>query len=280
MESTRFKLAMGQMLVEGGKASQNLRRAMQMIRGAAERGCALVVLPECLDLGWAYPGAGELAQPIPGKYSAKLCQAAQDAHIYVVAGLTERAGERLYNAAVLLAPDGEILLKHRKINILTDVEGIYSTGDSLSVIQTPLGTFGINICADNFPNSLALGHSLARMGVQILLSPSAWAVDAEHDNVVDPYGDIWKEAYTTLARFYDITVVGVSNVGWINAGAWKGRKCIGCSLAVGPGGEILAEGPYGESAESLIVVQVEMVPRDVTGTAIAEMLKSKGYEGP
>jgi len=175
--------------------------------------------------------------------------------------------------------DGKILSKYRKINILTIAQDIYSPGNSLSVVRTSLGAIGINICADNFPDSLVLGHSLARMGAQILLSPSAWAVEAEYDNNKHPYGSMWKKSYMTLAKLYDMIVVGVSNVGWINAGVWRGRKCIGCSLAVGPGGNILAEGPYGESAESLIVVQVEVIQRSITGTAITEELRRRGYEG-
>jgi len=275
-----FALGMGQMLVEGGKVDQNLERARLMIENAARQGCTVVVLPECLDLGYIYPGAPELAQPIPGNYSDTLCDAARKSQIYVTAGLTERAGERIYNAALLISPDGAILTKHRKINVLTVAQEIYSTGGSLSVVETPLGTIGVNICADNFPESLALGHSLARMGARILLSPSAWAVKPDHDNVKEPYSKTWKKAYTTLARLYDITVVGVSNVGPIDEGVWKGRRCIGCSLAVGPGGTILAQGPYGESAEELLVIQVEIIPCDIRGTAIADMLADKGYEGP
>jgi len=275
-----FALGMGQMIVEGGQVAQNLKRARQMIENAVKQDCKIIVLPECLDLGYTYPGARDLAQPIPGEYSDALCDAALEWQIYVVAGLTERAGGRIYNAALLISPDGRILLKHRKINVLTIAQDIYSTGGSLSVVETPIGTIGVNICADNFPESLALGHSLARMGARILLSPSAWAVKPDHDNVKEPYSKIWKEAYTTLARLYDITVVGVSNVGPINEGVWKGRKCIGCSLAVGPGGNILAQGPYGESAETLMVIQVEIIPCNVTGTAIADMLADKGYQGP
>jgi predicted amidohydrolase len=280
MAKTNTKLAMAQMLVQGGDVAQNLRRAVEMVEQAAEQGCEIVVLPECLDAGWTYPAAHKLAQPIPGKSSDELCHAAESSHAYVVAGLTERARDRIYNTALLISPQGQILLKHRKINILTIAQDIYSIGQSLSVVQTPLGTMGVNICADSFPNSLTLGHSLARMGAQLLLSPSAWAVNADHDNRAMPYGEMWKESYRTLATLYDMTVVGVSNVGWITGGVWKGRKCIGCSLAVGPGGTILAEGPYGESAETLIVVPVEMVHRDAIGTDIAERLKSRGYNGP
>lgn len=275
-----FKLAMGQMRVEPGEPGVNLERAAGMVSRAAHQGCSVVVLPECMDLGWTHPSARELARPIPGERSHLLSAAARDSGLFVVAGLTERAGDRIHNAAVLLSPDGEILLRHRKINVLEIAQDLYATGDSLSVARTPLGTLAVNICADNFPESLVLGHSLARMGAQVLLSPSAWAVDADHDNVKTPYGGMWKQSYVTLARLYDLTVVGVSNVGPITAGPWKTRKCIGCSLAVGPGGKVLAEGPYGESAEALIVVDVEPVPPKVTGTAITGMLRQKGYQGP
>jgi predicted amidohydrolase len=104
------------------------------------------------------------------------------------------------------------------------------------VTETPLGTIAVNICADNSPDSLMLGHSLGRMGARLLLSPSAWAVEADHDNAKDPYGQMWRESYTALAKQHDMTIVGVSNVGWMTGGPWQGRKCIGCSLAVGPGG--------------------------------------------
>jgi predicted amidohydrolase len=164
---------------------------------------------------------------------------------------------------------------------LLDIErSVYCTGDRLAVAETPYGVIGVNICADNFPDSLVLGHSLARMGAQILLSPSAWAVPAEHDPVADPYGALWEGSYCRLASLYEMSVVGVSNVGWITGGPWVGRKCIGCSLAVGTGGGILAKGPYGVNAQQLVVVDVELKPRAVTGTDIAPMLREKGYNGP
>lgn len=254
IETRCFNLGMGQMLVVGGDAEGNLRRAADMIRRAGEQDCAIVVLPECLNLGWTHASALQSAQPIPGPHSDELCRAARQAKIHVAAGLVERAGDRIYNAAILIAPDGTILLKHRKINELDIARPLYSTGQSLAVVRTPLGTIGLDICADNFPESLEIGHALARMGAEFLLSPSAWAVEADHDNVQDPYGGLWRDSFGTLARRNHMTVVGVSNVGRIEGGAWDGFKCIGCSLAVGPGGTILAEGPYGETAEALIIV--------------------------
>lgn len=280
MATTKLRIGMAQILVAGAQPTANLDRATQYIRDAADKGCRLVVLPECLDLGWTDPCARRMAQPIPGDHSQRLVEAAAQSGVYVVAGLVERAGDRLYNAAVLIDSSGRILLVHRKINELDIAHDLYAIGDRLAVAHTELGTLGVSICADNFPNSLAIGHMLARMGAQLLLSPSAWAVDADHDNSTEPYGQRWRCAYRDLGRLYDLPVVGVSNVGWLTEGPWKGRKAIGCSLATDNRGEILAEGPYGEAAEALMVVDVPLRQPRVQGTQIADELAARGYTGP
>jgi predicted amidohydrolase len=221
-----------------------------------------------------------LAEPIPGTRTELLSQAARDHGIHVAAGLTERATDNLFNAAVLFGPSGEILLHHRKINTLDIARDLYAVGDRLGVVVTPLGTIGLNICADNFPDSLAIGHVLARMGAQIIVAPSAWAVESDHDTERTPCRTSWVTSFRELARLYGIAIVGVSNVGWITGGPWKGRKCIGYSLAVGPDGAILAEGKCDVDAEELVVVDVPLRRPAAVGTDIAPMLRAKGYEGP
>lgn len=274
------RVGMAQILVEGGRPAANLARAEAAIRHAAAQQCQIVVLPECLDCGWTHSSARTLAQPIPGAHADRLAAAARAADVFVAAGLVERAGDRLYNSAVLIDPRGEILLKHRKINELDFALDLYATGDRLAVAHTELGTLAINICADNFPNSLAIGHVLARMGAQLLLSPSAWAVEADHDNTRVPYGELWRGAYGELGRLYDLPVVGVSHVGRLTDGPWRGRKVIGCSLATDRRGEVLAQGPYGEAAEALVIVDVELRPQPARGTALAEDVARRGYLGP
>ena len=74
-----FRLGMAQTLVEGGRPGPNLDRAVAAIHRAAELGCRVVVLPECLDLGWTDPSARELAQPIPGPHFDRLATAAREA---------------------------------------------------------------------------------------------------------------------------------------------------------------------------------------------------------
>jgi predicted amidohydrolase len=271
---------MAQMLVEGGRPDANLARAEARIAEAAAMHCQLVVLPECLDLGWTHPSARDLAQPVPGPRSDRLAAAAKRSSIHVAAGLVERSGDRIHNSAILLDPTGRILLHHRKINELDIALDLYSIGDRIGVAETPLGTLGLNICADNFGTSLCIGHVLARMGAQIILSPSAWAVPADYDNAKQPYGDLWRTSYGELSRLYDISVIGVSGVGWLDAGPWQGRKLIGCSLAMGPGGKVIAQGPYGDGAEAMVTIEVSPRPPIARGTSIADVLAQRGYRGP
>ena len=256
MDPRSLRIGMAQMLVVPGALEENLSRAVAMIHAAARANCVIVVLPECLDVGWTSTTAGELAQPVPGPVSNRLCEAAASAGVFVVAGLTERDGDRLFNAAILVGADGEILAKHRKINELDFARETYDAGTSLHVVATEHGVIGINICADNAFSSLALGRGLAAMGAEILLSPCAWAVPPGFDNAARPYGDEWVTAYGALARETGMPVVGVSNVGPVVGGEWDRWRCIGASLAVGSDGEVVVQAPFSDREQALVTVDI------------------------
>src|SRR5262249_60415688 len=115
MPPSAFRLDMAQILVEGGKPAANLDRAVSAIRRAGELGCRVVVLPECLDIGWTHPSTRDFAQPIPGPHFAWLAQAAKDANVYVSAGLVKRAGPKIFNAAVVIGPSVGVRLDSRSI---------------------------------------------------------------------------------------------------------------------------------------------------------------------
>lgn len=268
------------MLVEGGNLTGNLARATEMIKEAGQVGCTVVVLPECLDAGWSHPSARDLAQPVPGPTVDALAAAAQAEGIYVAAGVTERAGDQIYNSAVFLGPTGELLLLHRKINELPVAGEMYATGNRLGIVATPFGNVGLTIGSDNFGTSLVLGHSLCRMGAHFIFAPSSWVVEATHDQQQNPYGAAWRNSHRQLSYLYGVTVVSVNHVGPLTAGPWKGRKAIGCSLAFGSSGEAIAQGQYGEAAQQLLTVRARAVWRNVKGAEYAPYLKAKGYDGP
>ncbi|WP_426491793.1 carbon-nitrogen hydrolase family protein [Hymenobacter sp. 102] len=272
-----IRVGMGQLLVEGGEPERNLERAERMVAEAASHQCDVVLLPETLDFAWTHPSALTEAQPIPGPYSDRLCQAARRHGLYLCAGLTERAPDgRNYNAAILINPQGEIICKYHKINLLEVELPFYAVGRTLNVVETPLGKIGVNICADNFLDGLPIGHTLARMGAEFILSPSSWTVDYSITEEHDPYREKWVKPYSILAQLYNVSVVGTTSVGYIVGGPYEGKKSVGCSLAVDATG-IRAQGVFNEFAGDLVVADLPRPVRAEQGTQIGQMLQRKGY---
>ncbi len=261
-----FTLALCQMHVTGGQVEANRTRARELLAEAAAQGAEVAVLPECMDCGWTHPVAREAAEPVPdGATCRMLRDAAREHRMYVCSGLVERAGESIYNAAVLIGPDGEVLIHHRKINELDIGHDLYAQGDRIAVARTPLATFGVVICADSFARDEVLTRSVGYLGADVILSPSSWAVDADHDNQTDPYGGTWRRVYGRVCREFSLHMVGVSDVGRLVAGPWQGRKTIGCSMVVGPEGEPILEAPYGDQAETVLTVKLQPLPRPARG---------------
>jgi predicted amidohydrolase len=138
-----FTLAMVQMRVEGGQKQRNLHHARELIGQAASQGAQVVLLPEAMPLGWTHSSARREADAIPdGETCAMLREVARAHRIYVCSGVIERAGERIFNSAVLIGPDGDLLLHHRKLNELDIAHDLYARGNRLNVAETPLGTLG------------------------------------------------------------------------------------------------------------------------------------------
>lgn len=274
-----FQLAMVQMKVDGGKKSENLARAVERIGEAAAGGAEVVLLPEVMDLGWTHGSARDQASEVPGgDVCTALADAARRHGVYVCGGLVERDGDRIFNSAVLLGPDGELLLRQRKLNELDIAHDCYDQGDRLGVCHTPLGSFGLLICADAVADGFCLSRSLGYMGADIILSPCAWAVPPDHDNAAEPYGNMWRDAYGAVARDFSLWFAGVSNIGPVSDGPWRGWNCIGCSLLVDPEGEIARQGAYGAEAELILRADIALTPRPTRGTGWPQYYqKAKAY---
>ena len=272
---TKIKIALAQMLVEGGEPVRNFERAAILIKQAALKHCELVLLPETIDFAWTHPSAKTECHSIPGDFSDFFCRQAIDNHIYICVGLTERRGEKRYNTAILIDKNGKIILKYSKINLLVVEHDYYEVGNTLNVVETPFGIIGVNICADNYSESIVIGHTLARMGAQIILSPASWTVDYSITEEEDPYHDKWIKPLSSIAKLYNILLFSTTSVGYIVGGPYEGKKMVGCSLAVNKDG-IVAQGQFNEFAGELIVVDTEVPVNHEKGTQIGERLTKIG----
>jgi predicted amidohydrolase len=252
MRQSGVRVALAQIKVEAGDLVGNLERARKAIVAAKQLGADVIVLPECLDFGWCGCEAIFQAQPIPGAFSSLFLEWSKDAELFIVAGLTERAGDKLFNASVLIDPIHGLIGTHRKIHELEFAQRLYSIGDQLEVFDTTIGRIAIPICADLLVTETGL--ELGKLGAEIILSPASWAVPPDFDDQATPYGSEWIDSYRNIAKNYKIPVVGVSNIGQIEGWPWDQWPVIGRSLAIGRDGNILAFGKYNE--EDLIFIKL------------------------
>jgi len=263
-----IRIGMAQLLVEGGEAERNFERAEKLIQQGVEEKCDIILLPETLDFAWTHPRAIEECRSIPGKFSDYFCELAKKYNVWLCLGLTEKVSDKKrYNTALLINNEGEIVLKHHKINLLTVEFPYYEIGNTLNVIDSPWGKIGINICADNYIDSIDIGATLARMGAQIILSPSSWTVDYSITEEMNPYQEKWKKPLSILAKRFGLTILSTTSVGYIVGGPYEGKKSVGCSLAIGPKG-IIQEGQFNEFSGELTIAEFEVFKRKEKGIEI------------
>jgi len=87
----------------------------------------------------------------------------------------------------------------------------------------------------------------------------------KENNAKEPYGQLWLDNYCPVAGDFRLWIAGVSNVGWLEDGPWKGHKCIGCSLVIGPDGRKVLMGPYGADSEAILYTDINLEPRPARG---------------
>lgn len=222
------KIAMCQIFSLDGDRAGNLVRIENAIRQAKDAGAEIACLPEMVILGWVNPDAHNRAFPIPGPDCDHLCKLAVDYDIHVCIGLEEKEGGKLYDAAVLIDNRGQILLKHRKINLLAELmTPPYTPGESVDAAETPFGKIGLLICADTHENEIL--ERMAALKPEILLVPYGYAAE-EHE--WPGHGKQLEKVVKNTARKTGAFVVGTNLVGEITHGPWKGRVYGGQSIAV------------------------------------------------
>jgi predicted amidohydrolase len=250
-----FKIGLVQ-LCSRDDVDQNLKLAEQGVRQAAERGAALVVLPE--NFAYLGPEKGKLAlgeRLGEGPISTAMAALAQELGIYLgLGGMPERSPEpeRVYNTFALYGPDGRLAAAYRKIHLFDihvqeAIGGLLESatvapGSEPVVVPTPLGRLGLTICYDlRFPE---LYRALALAGAEILLVPAAFTLYTGKDH------------WHTLLR-----ARAIENVSYVAAAAQFGRHSdkrisYGRSLLIDPWGQVLCEAPDGEL--EVLVAQVDL----------------------
>ena len=233
---SKIKVAMCQIFVLDGDRAGNFVRIEDAIRQAKDAGAKIVCLPETVILGWVNPDAHKRAYPIPGKDSERLCKLAKKYEVYLCAGLEEKDGRNLYDSAILTNDKGQILAKHRKINVMPELmTPPYAAGNEVSAVQTRFGKIGILICADTHKDKIL--ERMAGLKPDLLLVPYGYAAP---ENNWPGHGKQLQKVVVKTARKIGAPVVGTNLVGQITNGPWRGRVYGGQSIAADKNGKIIA----------------------------------------
>jgi len=232
------KIAMCQIFCLAGDKRGNFVRIENAIRQAKEAGTDIACLPEAALLGWVNPEAHERACAVPGADSDRLCKLAKDLGIYLCVGLAEKDGKCLYDSALLIDRAGQILLKHRKINLLSELMSPpYTAGDAVDAVETEFGKIGLLICADTHKNAII--ERMAAQEPDLLLVPYGYA---EAEYAWPEHGKVLADVVANTAGKTGAFVVGTNLVGEIAHGPWKGRVFGGLSVATDRKGRTVAVG--------------------------------------
>lgn len=184
-----------------------IKKAIMLVKEAAENGAQLVVFPEAFISAypaWIWrlrPGNDwtscealhqklfNSAVDLSEGHLQKLQQVAKKYAITLVCGFNERDSQlsrfTLYNSVVTIGQDGQILNHHRKLMPTNPERMVWGFGDGsgLNVVPTPVGRISTLICWENYMPLTR--YSLFAQGVEVYIAPTydsgdAWIGTMQH----------------------------------------------------------------------------------------------------
>ncbi|WP_136162531.1 nitrilase-related carbon-nitrogen hydrolase [Sphingomonas flavalba] len=258
----------------------NLDRVCKMIDFGVgynwELPARLVVLPEYFLQGVTTPGKGEhgleefmkKAITIPGPEIEILAKKAKQYGIYISGGgVVEQLPEfpdRWFNAAFIIGPDGDVILKYHKWHVpafiglgtsphdMIDEYAKHYGGDLKSrfpVVDTEIGKLGTMTCHDGATPEIA--RALGFNGAEVICHPTA---QQEFEGVSEPW-DFW--TFTRRARAHDnMCYILGSNWGSVEYDYYPHAFCAGNSFIIDYIGNLVRRAPY--PAEQVIGAPIDI----------------------
>ena len=218
-----------------GDVEENLRRAEELVTSLD---ADLIVLPELFTTGYALESrasAEALAEPKDGPTSRRLSALARRRSTHLAYGFAERGENGVYNAALLVGPDGPVG-GYRKAHLFMREKELFDPGESPPpVFKIGDVAVGLMICFDwAFPE---VARTLALGGAQILAHPS---------NLVMPWCQAAMLTRSIENRVFAVTANRVGTEGEL--------EFTGQSQVTSPRGELLLKAPgAGELAAAVDV---------------------------
>ncbi len=204
----------------------------ELVDEAGRQGARLIVCPEMATTGYVWSSPEEIspyAEPARGPTLAALAPVAARHGAIVVCGFPEQAEDGLYNAALVIGPDGALVSCYRKVLLYEADRPWARPGRQRQTLRTGLGLVAPAICMDINDDGLVL--MLHRVGVEILAFCTNWVEEG-----LDVH-DYWRRR---LRGWKGVLVAADT---W---GEDRGTRFAGRSVILGPGGVVAALGPEGD----------------------------------
>ena len=241
----KIKVALAQVTCKRGDKKVNIRKIEDNVVRARKQGAELVIFPELSITGYVLRDRiYELAETIPGHSTNILEKLAGKTGTHIIFGLPELSDKTqatIYNAAVLVGPDG-FIGKYRKMYLPThsvfEEKRYFRPGYQPAVFETDLGKIGLIICYDIFFPEVS---RLTRLkGAQLIVCISASPATRR----------AFFETLTTARAIENTAFLAYVNL----VGIEDGLQFWGGSRLIGPNGRILAKTEYDK--EDLVIGDV------------------------
>ena len=169
-------IALAQMAPVLNDNEENLRRMAATIqRICSEQPTNLIVFPELAVSGYECGlNFTRLTERVPGHAVSFLAGKAAEFSVHVAFGMPvkEKVESILFNAAVLIGPDGELIGDYRKLHLRGEEKLAFRPGYRLPVFETEFGNLGVLIGWDlAFPE---VARSLVLDGADLVIASAAW----------------------------------------------------------------------------------------------------------
>jgi len=165
-----------QMAPQLAQPEENLRRMSDYIeRICQEQPADLIVFPELITSGYECGlRFTDMAEKLPGHTVNLLAKDAADFNVHLAFGMVvkERVESILYDAAVLIGPDGELLGDYRKVHLKGEERLAFRPGYRFPIFETAFGQVGLLIGWDlAFPEA---ARALTLEGAQLICCLANW----------------------------------------------------------------------------------------------------------
>jgi len=222
-----MKIASIQMSVVEGDKKATIDKAVENIHRC--EGVDLVILPEIWNVGFiSFERYVPEAEDRNGETLTRLREAAKENGVYLHTGsFVEKINGKYYNSSYLISPIGDVLANYLKIHLFgynSKETQILTPGDTVVVVETPIGKIGLATCYDlRFPE---LFRAMAEQGTEIFLVCSAWPYPRlEHWLMLNRVRALENQCFLTSSN---------------SVGFNKGIQFVGHSMITDPWGTILA----------------------------------------